>query len=818
MNSIVLNKWQWREASADKNWNQCTHDNAVTEIYTDLLDAGLVPDPFVDRNELDVQWVAKKDWEYKCEFTVDDLNKTFHDMVFEGLDTIATVYLNDKEILKSDNMFHIHRVPVELKEGQNELRILFQSALEHGYELAGEKGHLVVSNGDDTRAYVRKAQYHYGWDWGPVLMTCGPYKEVKVESYDSNITNVFVDANVYEDLSANVDVSFDLKTKKDAVAKVQLIAPGGKELVSKEAEVSTNETAKVSFKLDKPELWYPINYGNQDRYTIKIITDNQTIKKMVGLRRVELIQHKFQDQSGSSFFFKINNIPIFCYGSNWIPGHNFLTKLSPEDYNIWLQRAVDCNQNMIRIWGGGIYEPDNFYEQCDKLGLMVWQDFMFACGQYPYYPEFRQSICREIQDQLKRLRNFCSIVIYAGNNEDYQIAEESNLDYDPNDHSGDYTKTGFPARTAYETDMPYYVDKLTSRVPYHPGSPWGGKSSGDSTVGDNHQWNVWHGTQEKYQDWAKLACRFVSEFGMLAYPHRSTIDKCISDPTERYPQSITMDSHCKATGFERRLALYVMENIKVESMDLDSWIYATQLMQSECLAYAYRCWRREWRGEGKEYVAGALVWQLNDCWPVSSWAIVDFYGNKKLSYYAIKRECSAVNVGIYRTDKVFDVWGVNSNLKNVYGLLELKAWDIKTGRLVKTWDCKKVCLLANQTTEFYKDLGIDDMIDNVVVMVKLTDIGTGELLCSRVGDWPQPLKYLKMPDRQLKVDVFDNKAALKADKPVKGVRLSINDPHHSDLLVDWQDNGVDVFPNEVVEINAPGLKKGDKVTVEYYQM
>ncbi|KRZ98589.1 uncharacterized protein AC631_05655, partial [Debaryomyces fabryi] len=293
---------------------------------------------------------------------------------------------------------------------------------------------------------------------------------------------------------------------------------------------------------------------------------------------------------------------------------------------------------MVRVWAGGIYESDFFYETCDRLGIMVWQDFMFACGQYPGYPEFIENIKFEAIDQIKRLRNHCSIALYAGNNEDYQVAEQFNLEWDRNDVSGDYSKTNFPARTIYENVLPKLVGEYSVDVPYHPGSPWGGNGTADETTGDVHQWNVWHGNQEKYQDWYRLGGRFVSEFGMEALPNRKTYEACITDPTELYPQSETVDHHNKADGFERRLALYVIENIKVKGLDLDSWIYATQLMQLECLGYAYRCWRRQWKGDGQRYAGGAIVWQINDCWPVASWAICDFYKRPKLAYYSVKRE------------------------------------------------------------------------------------------------------------------------------------------------------------------------------------
>jgi beta-mannosidase len=372
----------------------------------------------------------------------------------------------------------------------------------------------------------------------------------------------------------------------------------------------------ISLDIPKPELWYPIGHGPQVFYLVDVdIYGRQnaplhSIKKRVGVRRLRLVQQPLVDEPGTSFFFEVNNQPIYISGSNWIPGHSFLTALAPRDYASAVDTCLEGNQNMIRIWGGGVYEHDALYEECDRRGVLVWQDFMFACGQYPCYPEFAASVQREAVGQVKRLRQYCSIVLYAGNNEDYAVAEMLNLDWNPGDHSGDWTDTNFPARTLYETHLPAIVADHAPGIPYHPSSPWGGKSTEDRTVGDIHQWNVWHGSQTKYQWWDKLVGRFVSEFGMLSFPAAKSVRRFVTDPKQRYPQSAVLDLHNKADGAERRLALYVMENVRVTSMDLDSWIYATQLVQAECLGFAVRSCRRQWKGPGREYCGGQLVWQV----------------------------------------------------------------------------------------------------------------------------------------------------------------------------------------------------------------
>lgn len=831
MSRTVLRNWRFRQGGESK-WLASKHSEPITEIYRDLLDHGLIPDPFVDRNERDVQWVAEKTWEYECDFVVDS-RAAHEDLAFEGLDTIAKVYLNDKLVLESDNMFHRPRVSVgdALKDGKNTLRIVFESALLWGREQEKKHGKCLLWNGESSRAQVRKAQYHYGWDWGPVLMSCGPYRAITLEQYGARIADLYARTEVADDCkTAKVKPQFEIVGDASGVTvKTELVAPSGE-------SVAVKEGPSPEFALDAPQLWYPSGYGSQPLYTLNVTVVDKDQKALwkesvtFGIRKLELVQHELKDEPGTSFFFRVNNVPVFSAGSSWIPAHNMLTKLTRQDYANWISLLPKSNQIMVRVWGGGIYEPDDFYAECDRQGVLVWQDFMFACAQYPYHAEFRKSVEREARDQLIRLRNFCSICILAGNNEDYQVAEQVKLEYDPNDHSGDWTKTNFPARTAYETDLPRISKELTD-IPYHPGSPWGGKDTTDPTVGDIHQWNVWHGTQEKYQNWGKLGGRFVSEFGMEAYPAMSTLKKCITDESQLYPQSLVMDSHNKADGFERRIALYVMENFRVRAMDLETWIYITQLMQSECLAYAYRCWRRQWKGPGREYIGGALVWQLNDCWPVISWATCDFYLTPKLSWYAIKRESAPLGVGIYRTtpedkkkktldpdqpgpppdlvDKtyIYDVWVSNLSLDPRDLTLSLRTFDARSGKLLKNHGDRQVHVAANQSTELLEDLPVDD---SIVVQARLLD-ADGKVV-ARAADWPQPLKHIVFDPRTVKATARDGFVEVTASGPVKGVMLSTTADN-----VEWQDNGFDVFPDDVYIVQAPGVTPSTDVSVRFYE-
>lgn len=403
-------------------------------------------------------------------------------------------------------------------------------------------------------------------------------------------------------------------------------------------------------------------------------------------------------------------------GSNWIPADNHLTECTEERYRAWLQLMVDGNQNMVRVWGGGVYEFDYFYDICDELGLLVWQDFMFGCGQYPANEALLKSVQVEAEQAVEQLRNHASLAIFAGNNEDYQLIESMGITVDYEDTTSDFTKTNFPGRHIYEKLLPKVVGDLCETF-YWPSSPFGGRTSGDKTVGDLHQWNVWHGSQEPWHNWDILAGRFVSEFGMEGYPDIRTVDYWLDgNKQERFPQSRTNCSHNKADGFERRLELYLMENFR-HAFDMESYVYYTQVMQAETLAAAYRLWRRNWKGKGKELTSGALVWQINDCWPTTSWAIVDYFMRPKPAFFAIARELRPFTVGMARKDvktldnpssdayfkieQTLEIWGNNSAPVEKKATLEVVSFDLHEGKVVDT-QSSTVTLAPNASTEFFK--------------------------------------------------------------------------------------------------------------------
>ncbi|KAH6711836.1 glycoside hydrolase family 2 protein [Leptodontidium sp. MPI-SDFR-AT-0119] len=844
----------------DKNWTFKQAENKdskflpvaqfPTNVHLDLIANNIIADPFIGKNENDVQWIGEVPWIYKTTFPSPSLSEKDRATVkaviaFDGLDTYATVVLNGKEILKTESMFIPERVDVTTflkKEGDNELEITFESAYLKGCAIVEKypDHHWGCWNGDTSRLAVRKAQYHWGWDWGPTLMTCGPWRPINLEIFSSRISDLYFTSNVYKSLkSAEFVAKADVE---GSATEIKFdISLDGKEVATKTVKAEKGH-ASHKFQIDDPALWFPIRYGKQPLYTVTAIlvegtAEIDTQSKKFGLRRAELIQRPMTDQPGTTFFFQINNIPVFCGGSDWIPADNFIPRISKEKYYDWVKLVADGNQFMIRVWGGGIFEEQAFYDACDELGILVWQDFMFGCGNYPGFPEFLALVKTEAEENVKLLRHHPSIIIWAGNNEDYQYQESMGLTYDfDNKDSESWLKTDFPARYIYEKILLDACNELIPDTFYHFGSPWGGKNTTDPTIGDLHQWNVWHGSQEKYQNFDKLVGRFVSEFGMEAFPNIKTIEAFLplgKDDPDRFAQSSTVDFHNKADGHERRIALYLVENFRYAPDPLEQFIYSTQLMQAECLASAYRLWKRQWKGPGKEYCGGALVWQINDCWPVTSWAIVDYYLRPKHAFYTVKREMAPISLGVTRKEHLIpkdkhtrayidkkteiEIWGSNLTLEDITADVVVKAFDVITGKETYSKTIESAFSLpSNRSTEISAfAVPVNTAGDESRTVVAAYLYSSGEQI-ARYINWPEPLKYvhLQKPSQLKAVLSADGKSVeVSAEVPVKGVAVECEDES-----VVFGDNLVDLVPGETVSIPVKGAAGETVLTTRYLGM
>jgi len=554
-NTVVLkNGWQFRQVGETK-WNAAT---VPGEVHTDLLKNKLIPDPYYRDNEKKLQWIEKKNWEYKTFFQLspESLNKKNTELVFDGLDTYATVYLNGKLVLKADNMFRQWRVDVKkhLLAGTNKLVVVFQSAQNVVDSLAKKDLPFVIP--DNSRAYVRKAQYHFGWDWGPKFTTCGIWKAVRLESYDA-----------------------------------------------KGAE-----------------------------------------KPFVPSRKIELVQQP--DSLGKSFYFKIDDKAIYMKGANYIPSDAFLSSVTKKEYEKIVLSAKDANMNMLRVWGGGIYEDDYFYDLCDKYGINVWQDFMFAGTMVPGDKAFFDNVREEVKYQVKRLRHHKSIVLWCGNNESDEAFKNWGWQKSMNMSKQDSTRLWKDYVRLFQDSIPKWVKEADPSRPYISSSPlfgWGREKS--YKEGDSHYWGTWWGLAD-IENVQNKTGRFVSEYGMQAMPNYSSIEK-ITLPEDRHLFSDVLKAHQKAgNGFMKLnsyLDRYFIDSTKVKKMNVEDYTYLTQCLQYYSLKNIVGIHRSK-----APYNMGTLVWQLNDCWPVASWSITDYNNRQpKAAWYAIREA--------YRDDKVAEI-------------------------------------------------------------------------------------------------------------------------------------------------------------------
>ncbi|KAI1106526.1 glycoside hydrolase family 2 protein [Jackrogersella minutella] len=830
--------WTFKQSDSPSTDGWLPVQKVPTQVHMDLIANNKIPDPFIDLNERAARWVNEKNWTYRVEFKKPTglvvSESVVTDLVFEGLDTFATVLLNGNEVLKSDNMFLTHRVDVsDLLKNENILEIEFDSAMLRGRELVKEHSHehtFYVRQTDIGRVPVRKAQYNWGWDWGPILMTAGPWRPVYLEQYVSRIDDVWTQYEVGEDLNICSGRIFAKVAGANSKLVNLILSLRGTTVWEKECTVDQNGLAALNFQINKPELWYPYGYGSQTRYELKAtLTPNHVKSKLIGFRRNELIQEK--DEFGKSFYFRINHIDIFAGGSCWIPADSLLSQIPAQRYHDWMKLMVEGNQTMLRIWGGGIYEDDALFDACDELGILVWHDFQFACASYPTYPSYLESVELEARQNLRRLRSHPCIVIWAGNNEDYQVQERYKLHYD---YEGDkdpqsWLKSTFPARYIYEYLLPNVVKEEDPFMVYHPSSPWGdGKRTTDKTVGDIHQWNLWHGRMNRYQETYLLSGRFISEFGMEAYPHLETIRGMIQDPQQQHPGSMMMDFRNKAIDHERRMITYVAENFEVK-YDLPSYTHLTQVVQAETMHFAYKTWRREWGNPGTRKCGGVLVWQLNDCWPTMSWAVVDYYLVKKPSFYVIANALKPLAVGISRPhhdwtaghadptlparDTKFDLWIASSRLDTVSVEITVRFISIRTGQDVHPpMKLEAVPALPNSTTEVLKDhimAATNPQLNDTTrpfdlakydpYMIHAT-IKDGDNVIAIDTAWPQPLKYLDLSGRDVRFKALStNQVSITAIRPVKGFVFE------ETRATKLSDNGFDLVPSEEKVVDVTGI-------------
>jgi len=819
--------WQFRALgnppiAAALEWHPATVPGVV---QTDLLQNKLIPEPFYGTNEQQLQWIGLTDWEYQTKFQADaaTLAQEHVELVFDGLDTYADVFVNDQNVLEVGNMFRTWRVDVkkQVKSGDNILRVVFHSPIMHWLpRLRNLPYHLLSVNtaqtgaeeGIPTDPYTRKAPYSYGWDWGPRFVTEGIWRAIRLESWDGvRLRDLHIAQPAISKDVARLNAELEIEASQESMADITVTANfKGEKAISerrKERLYPGFNHLSIPLKIDRPHLWYPADYGPQDRYqfaaSVKAGKIEDHAQVTTGLRSVEL--RRQPDQWGKSFEFVVNGIVVYAKGANLIPFDSFLPRVTRDDHRKILLAARAAHMNMVREWGGGAYESDDFYDLCDELGILVWQEFMFGGAMVPGDINFQENVRQEAIDNVKRLRDHPSVVLWCGNNE-----LETGWK-----HWGERQafKDSVPPDTREQIWQDYVVlfrDVIKSAVhdyapetPYWPSSPSANfEAPPDSqTDGDMHYWAVWHALHP-IEDYTLQAPRFMSEYGFQSFPEMSTIRR-FAQPSDYDINSAVMRNHQKNTGGNERILTYMLREYR-EPKDFESFVYMSQVQQAEAIKVGAEHYRRM-----KPRTMGQFYWQLHDCWPVASWSSIDYYGRwKALQYYAV-RFYDDVLVSPWNHDGKIETYVISDKLQPIKATLRIRLMDF-SGKVLS--DKSTDIDVPAQSSAIYATQAEQEVLGSadpktVFAVYELQQngkvIGWNEVFFTRTRDLNLP-----SPDIQVRVGSQGGKVliTLKASTLARHVALFFGD-----LDVQATDNYFDILPGAEVSVTVEGKASADQV-------
>jgi beta-mannosidase len=776
-------------------------------IHTDLLAQKIIPDPFYRMNENDVQWIENLQWLYRREFDVDAalLKEQHIILVAEGLDTYAEIIINGTSVAATENMYVEQRFDVKryLKAGINTIEIHFDSPVVRSKRLEKKHGALRVAL-EPHRVYVRKAQYSFSWDWGPKLTTSGIWRPIYLEASSGPVLrNPFVKTVELKKNSATIEVSVDIEHFKSLVQIITKIE--GLYFSEEIVKRATSSLLRFKLKIADPKLWWPNGYGEQLLYKATFILQNNDgttseVATMFGIRTIKLLQKK--DSEGKSFIIEVNGERIFCKGANWIPSDNFIPRISNSTYERLLTMAYDAHMNMIRVWGGGIYEQDVFYNLCNKLGLLVWQDFMFACGEYPQTPWFLKLIMDEATKAVTKLRNHPSLAVWCGNNE----CEWSFCAENPDNTADDMT-----GAVIFREVLPTIVKKLDNSRPYWRSSPFGEGFPNNESNGTHHQWHVWSFWKD-YNEYENVNARFVSEFGFQAPANIRTWEEATL-PEDRTPQHPVIEHHNKQVEGQERLFRFQAAHYTI-GKNFNDFVYRGQLVQANALKTAVEHWRRR-----KFNTAGALYWQLNDCWPVSSWAVIDSGLRPKASYFYTKRFFVKVLVSMKINGNKIEVWGTNDSLERFNGMLHAKVLSFKGEKYFGT-DIE-VWLKPNSSARILEIPHFpNDSVERYKSYIAVQLLSEEKMISENRFYFAQP-KHLHFPNPHLTYKIIEKKERtyhlnIQTDLFAKDVRVEIDgyDAEFSDNYFD-----LDAGTSKMIQCKVPESIKNieGKITITSLQ-
>jgi len=754
-------------------------------VHLDLLANNVIPDPFKDLNEEKVQWAPENEWWYRKEIELSPelLEKQVVELVFDGLDTFATVWVNGVKVGEANNMFTSWRFNISkaVKDGRNVIAVCFKPykvAFELERKYSGKYGSLHAEN-FSARPYVRKAQYSFGWDWGPTLPTAGIWRNARVIAYDKAKLGYLaaLPLEVSED-KAKIKAIADVYAPKPYVVKAKFVMEGfgqrNEKQVSKRI-ASGKSCLESEFEIAKPHLWWPRGYGAQNLYNVsvelycaEVLCDKAAAK--CGIRSVKLLQEP--DDEGKSFIFIVNGLPVFCKGANWVPADSFLPRVTADRYQRLLGLAAEANFNMLRVWGGGIYEDNAFYDLCDRLGIMVWQDFMYASSAYPEDDWFLKEAEREAEEVVRRLRGHACIVVWCGNNE-VQWHYKTLWQDTPR-------LFGLPI---FEKILPDVIGRLDGTRPYRPSSPYDEGEPNSEHEGSRNNWIVWS-KQVDYPAYLDDKGRFLTEFGWQAPPTLELLSEYL-DSADLNLDSPAFDAHEKQVDGLKILRTLLSLHYPVPE-DLKRFTLYAQLNQAEALKTAVTHWRSR-----MFKTSGCLIWQLNDCWPAISWSLIDYGLNPKPAYYFVKRAFQPVIAPlIVKQGKVY-AYIVNETSKSLeldfkFELLKFNGESLHAENRKATTPAYTSALVLNEALDTLP------VVDNCLLTISLERNG---IIVYEDSKTVQEPKDLKLPIPKIKTDIKKAgdrtfKISLESTVYAKAVKLDMGG-----LDGRFEDNFFDLIPN-----------------------
>lgn len=660
------------------------------DVHSALIEQNIIENPYFGHNDIKCRWIEDKEWWYRTQFEYDMTNGQYdrHELTFEGLDTFATVYVNGLEVGTTENMHvaYTYDVTKVLRQGKNTIALKFDPLSLHHRD----KEQFQWSSYTKERPWIRKAAMNFGWDWGPRMVTVGIWGKVRIErTHLAKLEDVFARTVAVEKDAAIVRVDVDVIAyckDVDNKCEIRLLDVDGCEAAS--ASISLQScSGTADLHVPEPNLWWTHDWGEPYLYELEVTlyAGNEQVdvyKKSFGIRTIEL-QLK-DDSNQNTFAFILNGKKLFAKGTNWIPVDHFIGAAPDERYEDLIDLSVGSNMNMLRVWAGGIYEKDIFYEACDRRGVLVWQDFAFANALFPDFNQnFMDNVRKEIVHNVKRLRNHASLALWCGNNEIDWL-------YDMKSAGGDIT-CPFYGESIYHELIPSVLEKLDDSRPYWPSSPYGGNDANDPDVGDRHNWQVWHGSVYPrkfgepplldysiqgvtFKNYKNDFTLFSSEFGMHASANRYTLERHIPKG-EFYWNSVEMAYRNKDTNHQKGILL--MEGFTGIPQDIEEYMNFSMLTQAEGLLYGIEHYRRN-----SKRISGALIWQLNDSWPGTSWSMIDYDLLPKASYYYAQKFYHPILLSMdHDPGKPLRVWVVNDQLKACQGKVHLHVYDF-TGKSI----------------------------------------------------------------------------------------------------------------------------------------